>query len=59
MTKEEQIKQITELLNDMSLDDVSYAKYEEMFMKQSINDIKDELWKLYCFAENVCNTLNM
>ena len=59
MTAEEQIKRITKLLNDMDLNDVSYAKFEEMFMKQSINDIRDELWRMYCFTEDVCITLNM
>ena len=56
---EEQIIRITELLNDLSLDDVSREKYEKKIMKQSLNDIIDELWEFYCFAEDVCNTLNL
>lgn len=59
MTPEEQIKRITELLNDLSLDDVSREEYEKQIMKQSLNDIIDELWEFYCFAEDVCNTLNL
>ena len=59
MTAEEQIKRITELLNDLSLDDVSREEYEKEIMKQSLNDIIDELWMLYCFVEDVCYTLNL
>ena len=59
MTAEEQIKRITELLNDLSLDDVSREEYEKQIMKQSLNDIIDELWEFYCFVEDVCNTLNL
>ena len=59
MTPEKQIKRITELLNDLSLDDVSREEYDKQIMKQSLNDIIDELWEFYCFAEDVCNTLNL
>ena len=56
---EKQIKRIKNFLNVLDLDDITYVEFEEMFMKQPINDIRDELWKMYCFAEDVCNTLNM
>lgn len=59
MTAEEKIQKITGLLNDLDLADMSREEYEEEFMEQSVNDIKDELWTMYCFASDVCNTLNM
>lgn len=59
MTAEEQIKRITKLLNDMSLDTITRTEFEEEFPNQSINEIKDEMWRLYCFASDVCDTLNM
>ena len=59
MTAEEQIQRITGLLNALDLADMCREEYEEEFMNQSVNDIKDEMWQLYCFASDVCNTLNM
>lgn len=59
MTAEEKIQRITRLLNDMALDDMCRDEYEVEFMKQSVNDLKDEMWRMYCFASDVCNTLNM
>lgn len=59
MTAEEQIERITKLLNDMSLDTITRTEFEEGFSEQSINEIKDEMWRLYCFASDVCDTLNM
>lgn len=59
MTAEEQIKRITKLLNDMDLDTITRTEFEKEFPNQSINEIKDEMWRLYCFASDVCDTLNM
>jgi len=58
MAPEEQIKRITGLLNELDLDDMCYEEYETEFMKQSVNTIKEEMWRLYCFVNDVCNTLN-
>lgn len=59
MTAEERIKRITGLLNDLDLDAMCYEEYETEFMKQSVNNLKDEMWRLYCFASDVCDTLNI
>lgn len=59
MTKEEQVEQISILLNKLDLDEITPAEYDEMFPEQSINDLKDELWRMYCFAWDVCDILNM
>ena len=59
VTAEEQIKRITKLLNDMSLDTITRTEFEKEFPKQSIVEIMDEMWRLYCFASDVCDTLNM
>lgn len=59
MKAEEQIKRITKLLNDISLDTITRTEFEEEFPKQSINEIKDEMWQLYCFASDIRDTLIM
>lgn len=59
MTAEEKMQRITVLLNELDLVDMSREEYEAEFMKQSVNDLKDEMWIMYCFASDVCNTLNM
>jgi hypothetical protein len=58
MTAEEQIKRIAELMNELDLADMTRTEFEEEFPKQSINDIKDEMWRMYCFVSDVCYTLN-
>lgn len=58
MTAEEQIKRIAELMNELDLADITRAEFEEEILKQSINDIKDEMWRMYCFVSDVCYTLN-
>lgn len=62
MTPGEQVKRIIKLLNELSLDEITYEEFEEEFLKGLINDTKEEmwlLWLLYCFANDVCDTLNM
>ena len=59
MTNEEKIKRIGELLNDLCLSDL---RKDELFTKldeMSINDIKDHMWELYCFVEDVCFTVDL
>ena len=58
MNNTEKIKRIESLLNDMSLEDLTYNELEKYIMKLSIEHIIDEMWQLYCFAEDVCNTVN-
>lgn len=58
MTAEEQIKRIAELMNELDIADMTRAEFEEEILKQSINDIKDEMWRMYCFVNDVCYTLN-
>lgn len=64
MTKQEtiqteQIKRITKLLNDLCLADVNQAEFDEIFPNQTIREIKEELWRMHCFADDVCSVLNM
>lgn len=58
MTDTEKIKRITKLLNDLSLDDISRDHLETELMNTSINEIIEFIWELYCFASDVCDTLN-
>lgn len=57
MTTKEQIKRITGLLNDLNLNDISREDFEKEIMDNSINDIMDELWRLYCFAKDIAYIL--
>ena len=59
MTDTEQIKRITDLLNDLNLDSMTREELESELMDCTFNDIKEEMWRLYCFASDVCDTLNM
>lgn len=57
MTNEEKINRIGELLNRLCLADLTE---DELFTKldnMSINEIKDHVWELYCFVEDVCDTV--
>ena len=59
MTAEKKIQRITELLKDWDLSELSQEEYEVEFMEQSINDLKDEMWRMFCFMNDVYDTLNM
>ena len=58
MTNDKKIKRIGEFLNRLCLDDLTkdelFTKLDEM----SINEIKDHMWELYCFVDDVCDTVN-
>ena len=58
MTDTEKVKRIEGLLNELDLRDLTEEEIQEEIMESSINDIIDDIWKLYCFAENVFNTVN-
>lgn len=58
MTAEKKIQRITELLKDWDLS-ISHKEFEAEFMDQSVNDLKDEMWRMYCFISDVNDTLNM
>lgn len=59
MTDKERIERISELLKKLDLAELTYDEFDELFPEESINDIKEELWLMYCFASDVCVTINM
>ena len=58
MTEQEKIKKISELLNNLGLADISKEEFDEEILNCRINEIKEELWRLYCFVEDICDVLN-
>ena len=58
ITAEEKLQRIGKLLKewDMSL---THKEFELEFMDQSVNDIKDEMWRMYCFINDVSGTLDL
>ena len=59
MTDEDRIERITKLLNDLDLDEMTYDEYMGSIYDQSVKDIVDGLWRFYCFANDISDTLNM
>ena len=60
MTDTEKIKRITELVNDLALTDSTREDLESgMETECTFQDLKEAMWRLYCFASDVCDTLNM
>ncbi len=59
MTDEKRIERIEGLLNDLNLDDMSWYDFVNKFEKMSLADLKDEMWKIICFVDDVADTLNM
>lgn len=59
MTTEQQIARITEIINENDFAEVTKAEFEEAFDDMSITEIKETIWKLYCFMSDVVDTINM
>lgn len=59
MTDKKRIERIEGLLANLNLDDMSWYDFVNKFEKMSLADLKDEMWKIICFVEDVADTLNM
>ena len=55
----ERIERITNFLNELDLKDMNREELEIEIEGHSINELKYEAWRWYCFISDVCNTLNM
>lgn len=55
----EQTERIAKLVNELHLEDVSPKDFDNMFYLQSVKEIKEEMWQMYCFAEDVGYTLDL
>lgn len=54
----DQTERIATLVNELHLEDVSPKDFDNMFYLQSVKEVKEEMWRMYCFAEDVSYTLN-
>ena len=60
MTDTEKIKRIEELLNDLDLIACTKEELKNKMVKDcTFKELIDGMWLLYCFASDVCDTLNM
>lgn len=55
---EEQMKQLIELSDKLDLMQLTRSEMEVLLKSASYIDIENELWRLYCFANDVKNILN-
>lgn len=56
MSKEEKIRAI---IDGLSMRDVKYEKYVEIFENLTIEDLRRELWHMYTILCNIRTILNM
>ena len=59
MTAEQQIARITEIINMYNINDIPKDEFEDMFDKQRLIDLKEEMWELYCFIDAIVDVINM
>ena len=53
----DQTERIAKLVNELDLEKVLPKDFDNMFYLQSVKEIKEEMWRMYCFAEDVSYTL--
>lgn len=59
MTTEQKLERIKKLVKELNLAEVTKDEFYSEIEEQRLVDIKDEMWELYCFANDVVNTINM
>ena len=59
MTDTERIKLITKCLHKLHLPEMTRDELMQKVRNLSINDVEDFIWDMYCFVNDVCNTLNL
>lgn len=59
MTAEQKLERIKNLIKESALADVSKDDFYNEIEEQRLVDIKDEMWELYCLAQDIENTINM
>ena len=53
----EQTEEITKFVNELNLKDISSLDVDNMLYCMSSKEIKELMWKMYCFAMNVQYTV--
>lgn len=59
MTAEQKLERIKNLIKESALADVSKDDFYNEIEEQRLVDIKDEMWELYCLAQDIENIINM
>ena len=59
MTDKEKIERMTKILNEADFIEVTKDDFMDGFESCTIAELKESMWKLYCFMSDVCDTLNM
>ena len=59
MTAEQKLERIEKLVKELDLAEVTKEEFYNEVEEQSLIDIKDEMWELYCFANDVVVTMKM
>ena len=59
MTTEQQIARITKIIKENDFAEVTEAEFKEAFEHMTIAEIKESIWKLYCFMSDVVDTIYM
>lgn len=59
MTTEQKLERIEKLVKELDLAEVTKEEFYNEVEEQRLVDIKDEMWELYCFANDVVVTMKM
>ena len=57
MTDKEKLDRIEELIDEVDLADMTRTEIERKIEGLSIEEIKDEVWQLYCLISDISLTL--
>lgn len=57
MTDKEKLDKIAELIDEMDLADMTRAEIEREIDGCSLEEIKDNMWQLYCLISDISFTL--
>jgi hypothetical protein len=55
----EQTARIAKLVNKLNLAEILPKDYDNIFYLQSVREVKEEMWRMYRFAKDVSDTLNL
>lgn len=58
MTAEEQIKRITDIVNELNLDEMTEDNMWVEMRGKSFNEIFDDMWELYTAIGDIVDVLN-
>jgi hypothetical protein len=60
MNDNKKLKRLVELSNELKLQEgITREEFKNEFLEESVKDLEEEMWQLYCFASDVIYTLNL